>query len=140
MKLAIFGSRSLIGEPVRRAIRDAVVRYAASEIVTAGEPQGVCDEARHVAKELSVPLKLYWLNAKERAAGKYHWRSVAVLKDCDACLFIHDGKSVGTRNEIKLAVKLGTAHEVEHMSPAVTVSMIETAIAALSKEWTDGIR
>lgn len=52
------------------------------------------------------------ITANERyAAGKYHHRSVAVLSECDYCLFIHDGVSSGTINEYKLAIKLHVKHE-----------------------------
>jgi hypothetical protein len=131
MKLAVFGSRSLVGKSVRAAIETALDANGATAVVTAGEPQGVCHEARTVAQERSLPLTLHWLQPKERAAGKYHWRSVAVLSDCDRCLFLHDGKSAGTRNEIKIAVKRGVAHEVVVMTPAVTTEDIADAIKRL---------
>jgi nitric oxide synthase oxygenase domain/subunit len=131
MRLAIFGSRSLFGSAVRSVLAEYIDKHGATEIITAGEPQGVCDEARHVSKELSIPIKMHWLNAKERCAGKYHWRSVAVLSDCDSCLFLHDGKSKGTANEIKVAVKLGVAHEVITMKPQTDSSAIMAAIQSI---------
>ena len=128
MRLAIFGSRSLYGSSVRAVIAEYIENHNVTEIITAGEPQGVCDEARNVSKELSIPVKMHWLNAKERCAGKYHWRSIAVLLDCDLCLFLHDGKSKGTANEIKVAVKLGVAHQVITMQPQTDSDAIMKAI------------
>ena len=29
-----------------------------------------------------------------------------VIRECDYCVFIHDGKSIGTRNEMEIAKKL----------------------------------
>ena len=119
MKLAIFGSRTLCGRTVREAISAKILDRNATHIVTAGEPDGVCHEARTVAREMSLPLTVHHLKPKERAAGKYHWRSVAVLSDCDFCQFFHDGKSKGTSNEIKVAIKRGVPHDVVVMQPAV---------------------
>jgi hypothetical protein len=114
-------------------VEAAVDAHGATAIVTAGEPQGVCHEARTVAQERSLPLTLHWLQPKERAAGKYHWRSVAVLSDCDLCLFLHDGKSAGTRNEIKIAVKRGVPHEVVVLTPAVTTEDLAAVIDSLQR-------
>jgi len=119
MRLAIFGSRTLCGRAVRDAIAARVSERKATHIVTAGEPDGVCHEARTVAREMSLPLTLHHLKPKERAAGKYHWRSVAVLSDCDFCQFFHDGRSKGTANEIKIAVKRGVPFDVVVMRPSV---------------------
>lgn len=130
MRLAIFGSRTLGGRQVREAIRAKAVELNASHIVTAGEPDGVCHEARTVAREMSVPLTVHHLNANERAAGKYHWRSVAVLSDCDFCQFFHDGKSKGTSNEIKLAEKMNIPHDVITLKPSIDDDMT-SAIDAL---------
>jgi hypothetical protein len=110
MKLAIFGSRSLKCEKTAQVIVRAIEKYNPSVIITAGETLGVCELARIIARITSVPLKLYWLNEK-RCAGKYHWRSVGVLNECDFCLFIHDGKSKGTKNEIDVCKKMNKLFE-----------------------------
>jgi hypothetical protein len=133
MRMAVFGSRALIGDSVREVIRREMESRKASHIVTAGEPDGVCSMARTVARETSCPITLHWLHAKERAAGKYHHRSVAVLSDCDFCLFVHDGKSAGTRNEIKLAVKMNVPHTIETMKPAIHDLDISAAVKALER-------
>lgn len=110
MKLAIFGSRSLKCEKTAWIISQAIKKNTPSVIITAGETLGVCELARIIARITVTPLKLYWLDEK-RCAGKYHWRSVGVLNDCDFCLFIHDGKSKGTKNEIDVCKKLNKPFE-----------------------------
>ena len=136
MNMAIFGSRTLCGRAVRDAIAAKVLACGAVHIVTAGEPDGVCHEARTVAREMSLPLTVHHLKPKERAAGKYHWRSVAVLSDCDFCQFFYDGKSKGTANEIKLAVKRGVPHEVVVMQPSIDDGAMTLLIAQMKASAT----
>ena len=63
-----------------------------------------------------MPLHLHFLNfAKKR--GAWHWRSMAVLRDSDHALLVHDGKSKGTANELALCVKLGVPHTLERLEP-----------------------
>ena len=131
MRLAVFGSRSLHGAQVRSAIIAHMQTAKATHLVTAGEPDGVCREAQNVARESSGPITLHWLQPKERAAGKYHWRSVAVLSDCDAVLFVWDGKSKGTANEKKLADKKNTPCTVLQLNPILDSQGIEDAIAKI---------
>ena len=131
MRMAIFGSRTLIGDAVQETIMNGIAARRCTMLVTAGEPDGVCAEARAVAKKLSIPLTLHWLQPKERAAGKYHHRSAAVLRDCELCLFIHDGKSRGTKNEIALAKKLKVPSDIIVMKPNVESSKLMAAIAMI---------
>jgi hypothetical protein len=128
MRLAVFGSRSLHGAPVRAAIAQALVETGATHIVTAGEPDGVCREAQNVAREASIPATLHWLKPKERAAGKYHWRSVAVLSDCDEVLFVWDGHSKGTSNEMKLAEKRKVRVRVTTLKPSVETDAMQRLV------------
>lgn len=39
------------------------------------------------------------------ATGKFHHRSCGVIDDSDFCIFIYDGISQGTQNELALAKK-----------------------------------
>lgn len=110
-RLAIFGSRCLHGMRVNAAILSAIDAHSATMLVTAGEPKGVCEAARDIASILPMPITLFYTDLA-RCAGKYHWRSVAVYENCDHVLLIHDGKSAGTKNEIKLAEKLGIPYTV----------------------------
>lgn len=111
MKMAIFGSRTLSGEKVIEIIVNSVQTFEPESIITSGETLGVCEEARICSRYLAIPLKVYWLD-ESKCAGKYHHRSIAVLTECDKCLFIHDGKSKGTLNEIEVAQKLGKPYDV----------------------------
>ena len=106
-RLAVFGSRTLTGEAVIDAILRSVDELHATELVTAGEPHGVCEVARNAARELPLPLKLHFLDKMHRERGAWHWRSVHVYEDCDHVLLIHDGRSQGTANELALAIKMG---------------------------------
>jgi len=55
-------------------------------ILTAAEPDGVCEIARTMAEEFTIPLKVFYKQA-HRASGQYHWRSVMAIKDADFILF-----------------------------------------------------
>jgi len=105
-RLAVFGSRTLSGGPVIEAILKAIDDLHPTELVTAGEPHGVCQTAREVAQELPLPLTLHFLDKMHRERGAWHWRSVAVYRDCDHVLLVHDGRSQGTANERALAIKM----------------------------------
>lgn len=113
MKLLIFGSRTLTGQSVKEIIIDQIAIHKPDMIITAGEPEGVCEMAREVAKHLAIPLKLHFVDNAKYATGKYHMRSIAALKDCDFCLFIHDGTSKGTANEIVEAKKLNVPYSYD---------------------------
>jgi hypothetical protein len=106
-RLAIFGSRSLAGnDRVVDIIMNAIDLLKPTAIVTAGEPEGVCETARSVAKEIPLPLHLFFVPRQKRAFGMWHWRSVAMYENCDHVLLIHDGVSDGTKNELALAIKM----------------------------------
>ena len=105
MRLSIHGSRTLGDERVKILLMDAILENKVSVIVTHAEPGGVCQVGRKLAKEMAIPLKLHFLNFKYRR-GAFEHRSKAVLNDCDQGIFIHDGNSKGTQNELKLAKKM----------------------------------
>ena len=116
MRLSVHGSRSLRGAAVRVAILEAIETHGATALVTHAEPEGVCGEARALAQELAMPLHLHFLNfAKKRGAWEH--RSMAVLRDSDTALLIHDGKSKGTANELALCVKHKVPHDVVKLDP-----------------------
>lgn len=114
MRIAVFGSRTLRGNRVTEVIDKYVKQMGGRSIETASEPRGVCEAARHYAKANCLPLTVCFLD-DGRAAGEYHWRSVQVYENCDMVLLIHDGKSKGTENERKLAIKMGIPHEYVQM-------------------------
>lgn len=105
-KLCVFGSRSLKGEKIQTLIDLIYHQTKATEIVTAAEPHGVCEEAREYAKLNKIPLKAFEKDLA-RLAGMFHWRSVHAYEYADIVLIIHDGKSKGSKNEFDLAVKMG---------------------------------
>ena len=100
-------------------------------IVTHAEPEGVCGVVRGVAKELAIPLKLHFLNFKY-LRGAFERRSKDVLSDSDVSVFIHDGKSKGTSNEIKLADKMGLVKSVH----VLDVSRYESSVGfEIDTDW-----
>ena len=109
-RLAVFGSRSLSGPAVRRALLAEISRYAVRGIVTAGEPEGVSQVARDVARDLALPLTLHFADHRKRRAGAYHHRAIAIVKDADRVLLIHDGVSDGTANELEQCLALEVPH------------------------------
>jgi len=109
--LCIFGSRSLVGESVERIIHQEIELYKPEMIITSGNTYGVCEVGRDIAKTLCIPLKVHFINNTKYAQGKYEHRSKAILKETDFCIFIHDGKSKGTLNEMKLCDKLGVKYK-----------------------------
>jgi hypothetical protein len=112
MKLLIFGSRTLEGDEVQKVIKEYTAHNKPLMILTSGETAGVCAEARKYAKEQSLPLLLFWANPKYHK-GKYAQRSIQAINECDKILFIHDGTSKGTSNEIKDAQKLFKPYTVK---------------------------
>lgn len=105
VKMSIHGSRTLSDERVKIILLEEIDKNKITEIVTHGEPEGVCGIARSLCREIAMPLKLHYLNFRYRR-GAFENRSKAVLLDANIALFIHDGKSKGTNNELKLAKKL----------------------------------
>ncbi|EMS79184.1 hypothetical protein [Desulfotignum phosphitoxidans] len=114
MRLSVHGSRTLEDERVKVLLMNEILEHKITMIVTHAEPGGVCQVARKLAKEMALPLKLHFLNFKYRG-GAFERRSKAVLKDCDRAIFIHDGKSKGTTNELRLAEKMNKAKTVHVM-------------------------
>ena len=84
-------------------------KHLPETVVTHGEPGGVCEHVRKLAKEHGYPLKTYHLQ-HWRMQGQFHHRSLAVLEDSEYAVFIHDGESRGTSNELSLAQKLKTPY------------------------------
>ena len=115
MKLSIHGSRTLYDERVRIIILEELERHQPTVIITHAEPEGVCEVARDICREKAIPLKLYFLNFRY-LRGAFERRSKDVLRDSDYAIFIHDGSSKGTHNEILLAEKMGIPHSVHELN------------------------
>ena len=116
-RLSVSGSRSLKDERVRILILEALDKYQATHLVTHGEPGGVCQVARDLARAKAIPLTLHFLDFSHRR-GAFHHRTLAVFYATDVALFIHDGKSKGTANEYDVARKMGIPCEFHELDPA----------------------
>jgi len=103
--LAFQGSRILDSQKVIEIIKMEIEKHNPEYVITSGEASGVCEKTREYCKRNGIPLKLHFLQ-KKYARGIYHHRSIAVIKESSFCVFIHDGKSKGTQNEIEIAKKL----------------------------------
>ncbi len=115
MRLTVHGSRTLADERVEIILREEIQEHGITHLVTHGEPGGVCEVARKLAKRIPMPLTLHYLNF-QKLRGAFEHRSKAVLNDGDRAIFIHDGKSKGTSNELKMAQKMKipySFHELE---------------------------
>lgn len=106
VRLSFHGSRDLSREQCKPAILAEFEKHQPDVIITHGEPEGACAFARRLAREQGLSLKLHHLQ-HWRLAGQFHWRSTAVLEDSEYAIFLHDGKSQGTANELELAQKMG---------------------------------
>ncbi len=116
-------------------ILEAVDKYGANMIVTHAEPEGVCAVARKLCEDNSIPLTLHFLNFKFQR-GAFEHRSKAVMRDSDVALFIHDGKSKGCANEMKLAEKMKIDHECHVIKPTPYRASVGFDIDA-DWEWTE---
>ena len=115
--LGFHGSRGLSDERVKIIILEEIDKHKPSTIVTHAEPEGVCGLVREICKDRGIPLKLCFLNFKYKR-GAFERRSKAVLESADHSIFIHNGKSKGTLNEIKLAKKMGLPMTGYKLAPA----------------------
>ncbi len=107
IKLLIFGSRDINKDQAYFQINEFVTAMGTPphSIITAGEPEGACEMARRYAQENGHTLTLFFKQLN-RAQGMYHWRSVMALNECDEVLFLYNGTSKGTKNEMDLAAKM----------------------------------
>lgn len=99
-RMAVFGSRTLRDDRVLKLIDQYVLQKQSKIIVTAAEPAGICTVAQKYAREKKIPLQVHFLQGDKYAKGMHEHRSDAVINASDCVLFIHDGISKGTYNEI----------------------------------------
>lgn len=114
--LAFQGSRSLKGVEVWEIIDAEVKKHNPDYIVTSGETAGVCEITRDYCRKNGIPLKLHFFNRKKYGRGIYHHRSMAIMTECTFCVFIHDGFSKGTKNEMVIAKKLKRENTYHRLS------------------------
>ena len=115
--LGIHGSRTLSDERVKIIILEEIAKHNPTTVITHGEPGGVCALVQKICRELAIPLKVHFLNFKY-LRGAFEHRSIDVIRDSDYSVFIHDGKSKGTTNEMKLAKKMRAPHSFYELEPA----------------------
>jgi hypothetical protein len=114
ISLGVFGSRSLKGKKVKELILEQIeIIKPAFVVVPIGrameyfhEPAGVTFEAKAMAIEMGIPLKVFPLEFKYKA-GAFDHRSKKIIAESDLFLIIHDGQSHGTKNELELVKKTG---------------------------------
>jgi len=111
-KVGVFGSRSLKDERVKTIILEKLIELKATKIITSQEPQGVCEVAQRIAKQYGYPLELHFLN-DQYLRGMFEQRSKEIIAEVDYLIFIHDGISKGTFNEITLYKKTGKPYHYE---------------------------
>lgn len=104
--LSFHGSRSLSLSQCKPIIEAMLQKHIPETIITHGEPEGACEWVRSLSKQHGISLKLHYLQ-HWRQAGQFHWRTKLVLEDSDHAIFLHDGISQGTANELALAKKTG---------------------------------
>lgn len=119
--IGIFGSRSLNDDRVNSIIADYIERNHPDAVATAGEPVGVCQAAREYCRDNAIPLLLFHIDT-QRAGGMYHHRSLSLLNRVESMLFIHDGISKGTSNEIKQCEELGIPYSYFTLAPIETAN------------------
>ena len=134
LSVGVFGSRSLKDERVKMVILEKLIELNATKVVTAQEPQGVCEVAQRICKDYGYPLQLHFLNMKY-LRGCFEQRSKEIIHASDFIIIIHDGKSKGTANEKILADKLKIPYHYEIIEP----SQYERSVGFnIMKEWGDG--
>lgn len=116
MRLAVCGSRTLKDERVKIILMEEIEAHGITQITTHAEPEGVCGVGRSLAKEKAIPLKLHFLNFKY-LRGAFEHRSRDVFKDCDRAIFIWDGKSKGTSNELTMCKKMKLPYSFHEVAP-----------------------
>ena len=135
MKLGVFGSRTISDNRVKMEIAEYIQQNNGYDtIVTAQEPKGVCQLAQIYAKENSMILELHFLNIKSYAKGAFEHRSDNVIKSSDFMLFIHDGESKGTKNELERAKKFKKAYKYVQIDQTTELENSETSDVLSKKE------
>lgn len=104
--ISIMGSRTLTSKQCMPVLKDVVEELNPRRIVIPAEPEGACAVARKFATATHTESLLICKQV-HRAAGQYEARTALVLAESDCCVFLHDGTSKGTRNEVEMCIELG---------------------------------
>ena len=138
MRLSVSGSRVLRDERVKILLLEEIEKEGATRIVTHAEPGGVCLIARSLCKEIGMPITIHHLNYKYGRGAFYH-RTLGVFYDTDYAVFIHDGKSIGTKNEYEMAQKMGVPHSYHILEPTAFNTSVAFDIEVDWKDLTDDL-
>jgi hypothetical protein len=118
LRLCIFGTRTFYKNQAAARIIDRELETLQPElIVTTGDADGICRLAIDKARKHSIPCEIHFLNQAQYARGMYEHRSLSILKRCDFVLFIHDGTSQGTKNEMNQADQLKIPYKYFKIKP-----------------------
>lgn len=110
--IGVFGSRSLKDERVKIILLEAIEKWPPAYLSTCQEPQGVSEVCQRVAKEKGIPLIVHFLNFRY-LRGAFERRAKEIIIEATHYVVVHDGKSVGTANELKMVEKTGKPYIYE---------------------------
>lgn len=107
MKLMICGSRSIQNSSwVFNHIKDCIKTFNTSTItIIEGEARGVDTIAKLFAKRHNIPIESYPADWDKYGKAAGYIRNEIMVKACDFCLILWDGKSHGTKHDIDLCKK-----------------------------------
>lgn len=103
--VSIMGSRTLTEKQCLTALKEIMIELNPRRLVIPAEPEGACAAARKFAINTQTESFLICKQI-QRAGGMYEARTEIVLAESDCCVFLHDGKSKGTKNEIGKCIEL----------------------------------
>lgn len=104
--ISIMGSRGLTNKQCVDALKEVMTELNPRRLVIPAEPKGACAAGRKFAIDTQTESLLVCKQV-QRAGGMYEARTKLVLEESDCCVFLHDGTSKGTRNEIEMCIELG---------------------------------
>ena len=101
-RIAIVGSRSINNLELLEGIWKSLELPYKDVTIVSGDAIGVDTNAHDFANKYNLELKEYipdWNRYGKKAGFK---RNIDIIKDCDICIAIWDGKSQGTKHDIDL--------------------------------------
>ncbi len=113
MILAIFGSRSLemdkeeVGQIIEKKIKE-IQQNEKIEYICIPWVTGACMAGFQVAEKLQIPAKVFFYQSGVgwfQALKNIKKRSQEIVNEADYFIIIHDGKSTGTINDLKMIKK-----------------------------------
>ena len=108
IKLMVCGSRTIVDKDfIYKKIDEYVAKNFSAEeiIIIEGEARGVDSIAKQWAIDHNKKIEAYPANWDLYGKSAGYRRNVDMVKTCDHCLIIWDGKSKGTKHDIDLCTK-----------------------------------